>query len=70
MSVWGWCDGGGGSGGGRTFNGRVVLVYEVALDELYGQAGFTNTSASYHDELVFSEELQRAEGSAIGSGAV
>lgn len=38
----------------RTFNSRIVLVDEVALDELDGQAGFTNTTASDNHQLVLS----------------
>lgn len=30
----------------------------MALDQLDGQAGFTYTTTTYYDELVFSEELQ------------
>ena len=39
---------------GHTFNGRVVLVDEVALDELDGQAGFTDTTSSNYHQLVLS----------------
>lgn len=41
----------------RTFNCWVVLVDEVALDQLDGQARFTHTTATDDDQLVFSEEL-------------
>lgn len=51
----------GGAAGGRTFNGRVILVDEVALDQLDGQAGFTHASAADHHQLVFSEELGRRQ---------
>lgn len=41
----------------RTFNGRIVFVHEVALDELDGQATFSDTSTSNNHQLVFPEEL-------------
>lgn len=44
----------------RTFDCRVVLVDEVALDQLDGQARFTDTTAADDDELVLSQELVRA----------
>jgi len=40
-------------GARRTFYRWVVLVYEVALDELYGQATLTNTTTTDHHQLVF-----------------
>ena len=51
----------------RTFDGRVVLVDEVALDELDGQATLTNTTATNNYKLVFPEELQGPR-SANGAG--
>ena len=45
-----------------TLYGRVVLVDEVGLDELNGQARLSHTSTADYDQLVFSEELR--EGSA------
>ena len=42
-----------------TLDRRVILVYEVALDELDGQTRFSYTATAYYDELVFSEELER-----------
>lgn len=52
----------------RTFNGRVVLVYEVALDELDGQTTLSDTTAADDDELVFPEDLQKG-GSANWRGS-
>ncbi len=42
----------------RTFNGRVVLVYEVALDELDGQTTLSDTTTTDYHELIFPEELR------------
>ena len=42
-----------------TFDGRVILVYEVALDELDGQTRLSHTTAAYHHQLVLSKELGR-----------
>ena len=44
-------------GVGQTLYCRIVLVDEVALDQLDGQAGFTDTSATDDDELVLSQKL-------------
>jgi hypothetical protein len=44
-----------------TFNRRVVLVDEVALDELDGQARLSHTTAAYYHQLVFSEKLRRRQ---------
>jgi len=41
----------------RTFNRWVVLVDEVALDELDGQARLADTTSADHDELVLAQEL-------------
>lgn len=41
----------------RTFDGRVIFVDEVALDELDGQTTLSNTTTTDYDELVFPEEL-------------
>lgn len=38
----------------RTFNGRVIFVYEMALNELDSQARFTDTTATDDNQLVFS----------------
>lgn len=43
---------------GRTFDCRVVLVDEMALDELDGQTRFTDTTTTNHDQLVLSQELE------------
>lgn len=43
---------------GRTFDCRVVLVDEVALDELDGQTRFTDTTTADHHQLVLSQELE------------
>jgi hypothetical protein len=42
-----------------TLDCRVILVDEVALDELYGQARLSDTTTADHHELVFSEKLRR-----------
>lgn len=42
----------------RTFDRRIVFVDEVALDQLDGQAGLSDTSATDDDELVLSQELE------------
>jgi hypothetical protein len=44
---------------GPTFDCRIILIDEMALDELDGQAGFADTTAADDDELVFSQELRR-----------
>jgi hypothetical protein len=41
----------------RTFDCRVILVDEVALDQLDGQAGLADTTTADNDELVLSQEL-------------
>lgn len=41
----------------RTFDGRVIFVDEVALDELDGQTTLTNTTTTDDYELVFPKEL-------------
>jgi hypothetical protein len=41
----------------RTFDCRVVLVDEVALDELDGQTRFSDTTTTDYYELVLAEEL-------------
>ena len=40
-----------------TFNCGVILVDEVALDQLDRQAGLADAAASYDDKLVFSQKL-------------
>jgi hypothetical protein len=40
--------------GQRTFDGRVIFVDKVTLDELDGEAGFTDTASTNNDEFVFS----------------
>jgi len=42
----------------RTFDGRVVFVDEMALDELDGQATLSDTTTTDYHELVFPEELR------------
>lgn len=51
-----------------TFNGWIILVDEVALDQLDGQARLSHTTAADHDQLVFSEELRMVSGHARGRG--
>lgn len=41
-----------------TFNGRVIFIDEVALNELNGQAGFTDSTASDYDEFILAKELK------------
>lgn len=40
-----------------TFDCGIVLVDEMALDQLNGQARFTDTTTANNDELVLSHEL-------------
>lgn len=40
-----------------TFDGRIVFIDKVALDELDGQTRFTNSTASDYDELILAKEL-------------
>jgi len=42
-----------------TLDRRVILVYEVALDELDGQTRLSYTATADYYELVLSEELKR-----------
>ena len=44
-------------GAAHTFDCRVVLVYEVALDELDGQATLSHTTTADNHQLVFPKEL-------------
>lgn len=46
---------------GLTLNCRVVLVDEMALDQLDRQARFTDTTTADDDELVLSQELSGAK---------
>lgn len=43
--------------GRHTFNSWIILIDEMALDILDGQARLANTAATNNNELVFSEEL-------------
>lgn len=45
----------------RTFDCGVIFVDEMALDELDREAGFTHTSSSNYDELVFPEKLMQGK---------
>jgi hypothetical protein len=40
-----------------TFDCGIVLVDEMALNQLNGQARFTDTTTANNDELVLSHEL-------------
>lgn len=42
----------------RTFDGRIVFVDEMALDELDGQATLSDSTTTDYHELVFPEELR------------
>ena len=44
-----------------TFNRGVILVDEMALDQLNSQAGFADTTAAYNNELVLSQELMKGQ---------
>lgn len=41
-----------------TLDGRIILVDEVALDQLYSQARLSHATASYHYELILSKKLR------------
>ena len=41
----------------RTFDCRVVFIDEVTLDQLDCEAALSHSTASYHHQLVFPEEL-------------
>lgn len=41
-----------------TFNGGIVLVDEMGLDELDGQTTLADTTTADDDQLVFPEELR------------
>ena len=45
--------------GRRTFNGGIVFVDKVALDELNCKATLAHTSAAHHDEFVLPHELRK-----------
>ena len=42
----------------RTFDGRIVFVDEMALDELDGQTTLSDSTTTDYHELVFPEELR------------
>jgi len=46
----------------RVFNRRVILVYEVLLDELDRQGRFADATAADNDKLVLSEKLRLRSG--------
>jgi hypothetical protein len=41
-----------------TLNGRIVLIYEVTLDQLDGQARLADTTTADDYQLVLSEKLR------------
>jgi len=41
----------------QTFDGGIVFVYKVGLDELDGEAGFADATAADDNELVLAEKL-------------
>jgi hypothetical protein len=51
-----------------TLDGRVILVYEVALDQLDSQTRLSDSTAADYHELVFSEKLGRVSRGACGAG--
>lgn len=48
-----------------TFDRGIILVDEVALDQLDGQTRFTNTTTTDNNELVLSQELDKDGWSAL-----
>ena len=64
------CQGRDAIGSVRTFDCGVILVDEVALDELDREARLADTSSSDNNELVFPEELMRGRQLATGQGEV
>jgi hypothetical protein len=42
----------------RTFDGRIVFVDEMALDELDGQTTLSDSTTADYYELVFPEDLR------------
>lgn len=51
-----------------TLDGRVVLVDEVALDQLDRQTRLSDSTAADYYQLVFSEKLARVSRGACGAG--
>jgi hypothetical protein len=45
-----------------TFNSRIIFIDEMALYQLNRQAGFSDSTSAYDDELVFSQELHSQTG--------
>jgi hypothetical protein len=45
-----------------TLDGRIVLVYEVALDQLDSQTRLSDSTAADNYQLVFSEKLRGLAG--------
>jgi hypothetical protein len=45
----------------RTLNSRVILVNEMILGHLNGQAGFADTTSTNNHHLIFSQELSNEE---------
>lgn len=43
--------------GMRTFDCRVVLVDEMSLNELDGQAGLSDSTSSYDHQFILAQEL-------------
>jgi hypothetical protein len=46
----------------HTFNCGIIFINKVTLDQLNGQAGLSDTTATYNDELILSQELFHVEG--------
>ena len=42
----------------HTLNRGIIFVDEMALDQLDGEARFTDTSSADHNQLVLPEELE------------
>jgi hypothetical protein len=43
----------------RTLNGGIILIDEMVLGHLNGQAGFADTTSTNNHHLVLSQELRR-----------
>lgn len=41
----------------RTLNGRIILVDEMALNQLNRETRFTDSTSTDHHQLVFSQKL-------------
>lgn len=53
----------------RTFDGRIVLVYEMALDELDCETALPDATTADDNEFVFPKELRHGLVWLTGNGA-